>query len=180
MLQPQPLTARKVTIVSISFHRGDVESAQPWWSRLLEGKAVAFTVLRAHQGSELLISLDEKLVAMFNYPMPDPQHGLHAVQSALTIVGFRDQSTSFPAATAGVSTGLATVGETLFNGHTRYTGLGEPVRVADYLAREAHERSCGVLMSRSTRDLLDDQGKPVCIGELDMRGGPVEAFVPVL
>ncbi|KZL23458.1 Adenylate cyclase 2 [Pseudovibrio sp. WM33] len=110
------------------------------------------------------------LNAYWNAPLDDPFHAAHACRTAIEMqkqmkrfnlkdrFNFNQKNMKDHAVTIdiGISTGLATLGETGTRRHFRYAPLGKCVDLAEDLARHCKDAGHSVLMCETTRGQMPE------------------------
>ncbi|MGH0001622.1 CHASE2 domain-containing protein [Pseudovibrio ascidiaceicola] len=110
------------------------------------------------------------LNAYWNAPLDDPFHAAHACRTAIEMqkqmarfnlkdrFNFNQRNMKDHAVTVdiGISTGLATLGETGTRRHFRYAPLGKCVDLAEDLARHCKEAGHSVLICETTRGQMPE------------------------
>ncbi|QUS55203.1 adenylate/guanylate cyclase domain-containing protein [Pseudovibrio brasiliensis] len=110
------------------------------------------------------------LSAYWNAPLDDPFHAAHACRTAIEMqkqmkrfnvkdrFNFNQKNMTDHAVTLdiGISTGLATLGETGTRRHFRYAPLGKPVDLADDLVRHCKEAGHSLLICETTRGQMQE------------------------
>jgi adenylate cyclase len=146
---------------------------------LTEFYELAVPVLAQHGGQETKL-LGDGLMTVFGAPVPDYDHATHALRAAIELTGV--MHTTFGERCrigVGVNTGLVLVG-TIGAHHVFEVGVvGDPVNVASRVQDATRDLCEPVLVTESTRLLLDD-GAPglVSRGTISAKGKaePVAVF----
>ncbi|MEE9597862.1 MAG: adenylate/guanylate cyclase domain-containing protein, partial [Acidiferrobacterales bacterium] len=115
----------------------------------------------------------DAILAVFNVPTDDPDHGAHAVRAALEIhnavkaqkfadIALRNR--------VGINTGEVIAGSVGSENRVNYTVHGDAVNLAARLEALNKEYGTRVLMSQATADIIGDEFRRERIGEIDIRG----------
>ncbi|MFN4160225.1 MAG: adenylate/guanylate cyclase domain-containing protein [Gemmobacter sp.] len=120
-------------------------------------------VVRAHDGS-IIQFLGDSIFAMWNAPVPDPDHAEHACRAALAAVdrlaqfnagqrarGLPELRTRF-----GINAGLAVVGSVGARERLQYTAMGDVINVASRLEGMNKEHGTAILASAAVAERCGD------------------------
>jgi class 3 adenylate cyclase len=123
------------------------------------------------------------LMAFFNDPVPDPEHGFAAVRTALEVregvdqlaVDWRRQGYDLGLG-VGITTGYATLGRIGFEGRFDYAAIGSTVNLASRLSGAAAPGE--ILISQRLQAMLEDRIEAEPVQGLQLKGftKPVDAF----
>ena len=123
------------------------------------------------------------LMAFFNDPVPDPEHRIEAVRTALEVreriadlsIGWRRLGYDL-ALGVGITTGYATLGRIGFEGRYDYAAIGSTVNLAARLSDVAAPGE--ILISQRLQAALEDRLETEAVDGLQLKGfhKPVDAF----
>ena len=123
------------------------------------------------------------LMAFFNDPVPDPEHQLEAVRTAVEVregiaqlaVEWRRRGYDLGLG-VGITTGYATLGRIGFEGRYDYAAIGSSVNLAARLSDIAAPGE--ILISQRLHAALDDRVETEAVDGLQLKGisKPVDAF----
>lgn len=115
----------------------------------------------------------DAILAVFNVPTDDPDHGVHAVRAALEIHN-AVKAQKFADITlrnrVGINTGEVIAGSVGSENRVNYTVHGDAVNLAARLETLNKEYGTRVLMSQATADIIGDEFRRERIGEIEIRG----------
>ncbi len=115
----------------------------------------------------------DAILAVFNVPTDDPDHGGHAVRAALEIHN-AVKAQKFADITlrnrVGINTGEVIAGSVGSENRVNYTVHGDAVNLAARLEALNKEYGTRVLMSQATADIIGDEFPYERIGEIEIRG----------
>jgi adenylate cyclase len=115
----------------------------------------------------------DAILAVFNVPTDDSDHGGHAVRAALEIHNVV-KAQKFADITlrnrVGINTGEVIAGSVGSENRVNYTIHGDAVNLAARLEALNKEYGTRVLMSQATADIIGDEFRRERIGEIEIRG----------
>ena len=115
----------------------------------------------------------DAILAVFNVPTDDPQHGLHAARAALEIHEVVQQQTFAGiklGVRMGINTGEVVAGSVGSENRVNYTVHGDAVNLAARLETLNKDYGTRILLSQQTVDLIGGQIDCEQIGNLPIRG----------
>ena len=135
--------------------------------------SVVVDVIESHKGVVNKF-IGDSIFAMFNVPLDDPDHALHAVQAALTIekiTATRTFGKNLRLNTRiGVNTGMVVAGNIGSADRMEYTVIGDDVNVAARLEKLNKECGTRILLGENTEALVRDAFDLVELGEFQLKG----------
>ncbi|WP_222598316.1 adenylate/guanylate cyclase domain-containing protein [Lentzea tibetensis] len=131
-----------------------------------------------HHGGTITQFVGDAVIALFNAPVPQPDHAARAARAALDLqaASSRIAKPGWPLFRVGINTGPALVGNIGSESMRHFTAIGDTVNLAARL--EGAAPTGGVVISASTRAQLPDA--PVTpLPPITVKGKaePVEAFL---
>lgn len=130
-------------------------------------------IIQAHQGVVNKF-IGDSVFALFNVPIDDADHAVHAVQAALEIEAitkaklFGDQIRL--TTRIGINSGLVLAGNLGSSDRTEYTVIGNEVNVAARLEALNKDYGTGILLGENTRELVKDRFPLRELGSFTLKG----------
>lgn len=115
----------------------------------------------------------DAILAVFNVPTDDPDHGVHAVRAALEIhevVKTQKFAGIALSNRVGINTGEVVAGSVGSENRVNYTVHGDAVNLAARLEALNKEYGTRVLISQATADIIGDEIPRERIGDIEIRG----------
>jgi len=147
-----------------------VEFLNEYFSAMVE-------VIEEHNGL-LDKFIGDAVMAVFGAPADDPDHAVNALSAAAGMLeklsGFnasRDRDGKGPIDIGiGLSTGKVLLGNIGSRTRMEYTVIGDAVNLASRIESLTKETGQGILFSDTTRELVKDRFKTLCVGRFDIKG----------
>jgi adenylate cyclase len=122
--------------------------------------------------------IGDAVMAVFGAPLPDPDHAVHAVQSALAMeqalqaLNQRWAAAGRPALRMGIGihTGEVFAGNVGGEQRVKYAVIGDPVNVAAWVEGVNKDLGTTILMTEETRMLLGERVRARDCGETHVKG----------
>jgi adenylate cyclase len=122
--------------------------------------------------------IGDAVMAVFGAPLPDPDHAVHAVQSALAMehalqaLNQRWAAAGRPALRMGIGihTGEVFAGNVGGEQRVKYAVIGDPVNVAARVEGVNKDLGTTILMTEETRMLLGERVRARDCGETHVKG----------
>lgn len=120
----------------------------------------------------------DEVMAFWGAPLPEPQHSLLAVKSALAIQAkFSQLKPPIPIG-IGINTGIVHVGDMGPKFSRNYTAIGRPVDLAQHLKELTKTYSVSILVGESTYNQTKDQFTYRQVAEIQVNGKTEKIYTP--
>jgi class 3 adenylate cyclase len=135
--------------------------------------SVVVDIIQQHQGVVNKF-IGDSLFAMFNVPLDDPEHAIHAIQAAIAIEKITESATfgnnQKLSTRIGINTGDVVAGNIGSADRMEYTVIGDDVNIASRLEQLNKQYGTRILVGENTYALAKDHFQFLQIGNVQLEG----------